>query len=137
MRISDWGSDVCSSDLWAVIIAVRFKLRHAPFPIGLAEIERTRSIRTFVPGGLVLESACQFFGAACLDRVRLRFGQRAAETRCTCRDLRTRTRACLAQKAFARARPVPGIRKLLTIPSNPVAILRRDTDVDRKSTRLN
>src|SRR3546814_8644587 len=97
MRISDWSSDVCSSDLfgqrqfpfnvivqpvgvalheprlellalcahlkidvveagWAVIIAVRFKLRHAPFPIGLAEIERTRSIRTFVPGGLVLES---------------------------------------------------------------------------------
>src|SRR3546814_4288410 len=89
MRISDWSSDVCSSDLfgqrqfpfnvivqpvgvalheprlellalcahlkidvveagWAVIIAVRFKLRHAPFPIGLAEIERTRSIRTFV-----------------------------------------------------------------------------------------
>src|SRR3546814_20881906 len=83
MRISDWSSDVCSSDL-------------------LAEIERTRSIRTFVPGGLVLESACQFFGAACLDRVRLRFGQRAAETRCTCRDLRTRTRACLAQKAFAQ-----------------------------------
>src|SRR3546814_8398549 len=88
----------------------------------------------------------------------LRFGQRAAETRCTCRDLRTRTRACLAQKAFARARPVPGIRKLLQRPSNPVAILRRDTDVavgpglvapptrfctefnrpqDRKSTRLN
>src|SRR3546814_3288702 len=86
-------------------------------------------MRTFVPGVLVLESACQFFGAACLDRVRLRFGQRAAETRCTCRDLRTRTRACLAQKAFARARPVPGIRKLLQRPSNPVAILRRDTDV--------
>src|SRR3546814_10401275 len=83
----------CVEAAWAVIIAVRFKLRHAPFPIGLAEIERTRSIRTFVPGGLVLESACQFFGAACLDRVRLRFGQRAAETRCTCRDLRTRTRS--------------------------------------------
>src|SRR3546814_20674174 len=66
MRISDWSSDVCSSDL---------------------------------------------------------------ETRCTCRDLRTRTRACLAQKAFARARPVPGIRKLLQRPSNPVAILSRDTDV--------
>src|SRR3546814_11628803 len=66
MRISDWSSDVCSSDL---------------------------------------------------------------ETRCTCRDLRTRTRACLAQKAFARARPVPGIRKLLQRPSNPVAILRRATEV--------
>ena len=64
-----------------VIVAVGFDLGHAPFAIGLTQIERACSTVGLVPAGLVLEAAGHLFGPTRLSRIALGFGQRSAETR--------------------------------------------------------
>src|SRR3546814_10136863 len=80
MRISDWSSDVCSSDLYSRIVTMQAaeggakeKLFNKAFAVGL-EVEKRKREGQSIPLGLKLQHG--LFDKLVFSKVRDRFGGR-------------------------------------------------------------
>src|SRR3546814_17160544 len=103
MRISDWSSDVCSSDLAAIALGVDRVLSSGGAPTAIEGIETLQAMRARA-GGAITVMAGSGIDAGNVGRL-LAIG--IDEIHASCSQSRTSEDATLARLGFAAPLPLP------------------------------